>query len=331
MAYDLSSAEVRFAIDAVLRASRVTERVKVGAEIRHMTKDDLSPVTVADFAGQAIVAKTLSDTFPGAALVAEEEAGDLVPGEDESLLAAVTSAVREFEEGAVEGDVRSWIDMGGASPGASFWTLDPIDGTKGYLRGGQYAVALALVEGGEVQIGVLACPNLNFEAETLSSPNGTMIVAMRSGGSWVSNLEERAELSRVSVSERENPDEARLLRSLEAGHTNVSGIDALAEALGIAAEPVSMDSQAKYAVLAMGRAELLVRLLSAKRPDYKEKIWDQAAGSIVVEEAGGRVTDLNGRQLDFSTGRSLDLNTGICATNGYLHEIVLEALRQIQG
>ena len=331
MTYDLSSVEVRFAIDAVVQASRVTERVKAGVEIRHMTKNDLSPVTVADFAGQAIVAKTLSDTFPGAALVAEEEAGDLVPGEDGSLLAAVTSAVREFEEGAEEGDVRSWIELGGASPGATFWTLDPIDGTKGYLRGGHYAVALALVEDGEVQIGALACPNLNMETETFSTPNGTLLVATRGGGSWVSNLEKGAKFSRVSVSERETPGDARLLRSVEAGHTSVSGIDALAEALGIAAEPVLMDSQAKYAVLATGRAELLVRLLSAKRPDYKEKIWDQAAGSIVVEEAGGRVTDLNGRQLDFSTGRSLNLNTGICATNGYLHEAVLEALRQIQA
>ena len=52
------------------------------------------------------------------------------------------------------------IDRGGRESGHRFWTLDPIDGTKGFLRGDQYVVALALVVKGEVQIGALACPNL---------------------------------------------------------------------------------------------------------------------------------------------------------------------------
>ena len=91
-----------------------------------------------------------------------------------------------------------------------------------------------------------------------------------------------------------DPAGARLLRSFESGHTNVSQIDVLANHLGVAAEPVRMDSQAKYAILAAGGGEIYLRLLSANRLDYREKIWDQAAGSIVIEEAGGRVTDLDG-------------------------------------
>jgi 3'(2'), 5'-bisphosphate nucleotidase len=92
-----------------------------------------------------------------------------------------------------------------------------------------------------------------------------------------------------------------------------------------------MDSQAKYAVLAAGGADVLVRLMSPSRPDYKEMIWDQAAGSIVIEEAGGRVSDLDGRALDFSHGRRLERNRGILATNGRLHDTVLKALRGIGG
>ena len=60
--------------------------------------------------------------------------------------------------------------------------------------------------------------------------------------------------------------------------------------LGITGQPVRLDSQAKYACMAAGNAEFLFRLLSPSRPDYRECIWDQAAGSIVIEEAGGRVT-----------------------------------------
>jgi 3'(2'), 5'-bisphosphate nucleotidase len=72
-----------------------------------------------------------------------------------------------------------------------------------------------------------------------------------------------------------------------------------------------------------------LRLLSPSKLDYREKIWDQAAGSLILAEAGGRITDLHGRQLDFSAGRTLAHNRGILASNGYLHQAALEALESI--
>ena len=96
--------------------------------------------------------------------------------------------------------------------------------------------------------------------------------------------------------------------------------------MGIEAEPMSMDGQARYAVLAAGGGELLLRLLSVSQPDYREMIWDQAAGSIVLEEAGGRITDLSGRTLDFGQGRTLAENRGVCASNGLVHDAALGAL-----
>jgi 3'(2'), 5'-bisphosphate nucleotidase len=62
---------------------------------------------------------------------------------------------------------------------------------------------------------------------------------------------------------------------------------------------------------------------------YVEKIWDHAAGFILVEEAGGKVTDINGNPLDFSQGKTLVKNKGIIATNGKLHEVVLEAVKSV--
>ncbi|MGN1274751.1 MAG: inositol monophosphatase family protein, partial [Thermoguttaceae bacterium] len=76
-------------------------------------------------------------------------------------------------------------------------------------------------------------------------------------------------------------------------------------------------------------SDLLFRLISAKMPDYKEKIWDQAAGSIILEEAGGRVTDLDGKPLDFSQGYTLKQNRGICASNGLLHDLAVKAIEEI--
>ncbi|MEA5469572.1 inositol monophosphatase family protein [Spirulina sp. 06S082] len=60
------------------------------------------------------------------------------------------------------------------------------------------------------------------------------------------------------------------------------------------------------------------------RQDKRENIWDHAAGAIVLEEAGGRVTDLDGKPLDFSLGEKLTANRGILASNGVIHDRALE-------
>jgi 3'(2'), 5'-bisphosphate nucleotidase len=157
-----------------------------------------------------------------------------------------------------------------------------------------------------------------------------LVVAERMRGTWVRSLNGREEaFEQLQVSDLQAPAQARLLRSFESAHTNVDQIDLFAQALDVRADPVRMDSQAKYAVLAAGRGEIYLRLLSAKKPDYREKIWDQAAGSLIVEEAGGWVTDLDGKPLDFTAGRTLADNRGILATNGHLHPAALEALRAI--
>jgi len=86
-----------------------------------------------------------------------------------------------------------------------------------------------------------------------------------------------------------------------------------------------VDSQAKYAMVARGDAEIYLRL---PRGDYVENIWDHAAGKILVEEAGGTVTDLTGRPLDFSHGPKLSENRGIVATNGRFHDQVIAAIQE---
>jgi 3'(2'), 5'-bisphosphate nucleotidase len=87
-----------------------------------------------------------------------------------------------------------------------------------------------------------------------------------------------------------------------------------------------MDSQAKYGIVARGDAALYLRLPSPKSPDYRENIWDHAAGSLIVEEAGGRVTDMYGQPLDFASGRKMLHNRGVIVSNGLLHTAVIEAL-----
>jgi len=323
--------EVQFAIHAVRQASLLVKTVQAEMVSPALTKDDRSPVTVADFASQALVAKLLLETFPNDPLVGEEDSTALQTTAERSKLESVTGFVERFALGATPERVCDWIDHGAGEPAERFWTLDPIDGTKGFLRGDQYAIALALIVGGKVQVGVLGCPNLSDGYRSEPGGPGSLIAAARGEGTWVSPLDSEPHFTRMQVSDRQDPSQARLMRSYESGHTNVGQIDFFAEALGVAAAPVRFDSQAKYGVLAAGQGELYLRLLSPKHPDYREKIWDQAAGSLVTEEAGGRVTDLSGAPLDFTAGRTLANNRGICASNGYLHAAALQALRLINA
>ena len=329
--------EVEFTIDIVRQAAALVSRVQVEMVSDALTKGDRSPVTVADYAAQALVGRALMECFPNDPLIGEEDSQALQTEDNRTTLTAITGFLSTEVGGADEAQVCRWIDHGSSDSGARYWTVDPIDGTKGFLRGMQYAVALALVEDGVLQVAALGCPNLSIDyllsadgtqPMQVAGAAGSLVIAARGQGTWATDLN-NSNFTRLHVSDRMASSQARLLRSYESAHTNTGQIGELVSALDVQAEPVAMDSQAKYAVLAAGHADMLVRLLSAKRPDYLEKIWDQAAGALVVQEAGGRITDLHGRDLDFSCGRTLAENRGVLASNGDLHDAALGALRTI--
>ena len=326
---NLKSTQLGFAVEAVRQASLLVKFIQAEMVSSALTKGDKSPVTVADFASQAVVAHLLKSTFPEMPLVGEESASMLESPEEAETLKRIRGFVATQIEDISTSQVLELINYGSAEPADRFWTLDPIDGTKGFLRGEQYAVAFALVVDGKVALGVLGCPNLTDGYKQEIGGPGSLIIAQRGEGTWTTPLEGQMELKPLHVSQLSAPSQARFLRSFESGHTNVSQLDVIGEKMGVAAEPVRLDSQAKYSILAAGAGDVLFRLISEKMPDYKEKIWDQAAGSIVCEEAGGRITDLDGKPLDFTRGRTLADNRGVLASNGLLHDAALEAIRAV--
>jgi len=328
---EIKSPEIKFTIQAVRQAALLVQEIQAELVTGSLTKDDRSPVTVADFASQALVGHLLSQAFPNDPLVAEEDSSSLQLPQAAQSMEQVTHYVSRLTNRVDSQTVRQWIDHQRVDSAARFWTLDPIDGTKGFLRGDQYAVALALVIEGKVEISALGCPNLSDGCLPDFSGLGSLVIAVRNQGTWTTSLATPGAYKRLEVSTQSDPVHARLLRSVESGHTNVGQIDTLAQNLGVQAEPVRMDSQAKYAVLAAGKGELLLRLLSPNKPEYREKIWDQAAGSLILEEAGGRISDIAGKELDFTTGRMLTRNRGILASNSRLHSVFLDALRDMEA
>ncbi|TVQ11413.1 MAG: 3'(2'),5'-bisphosphate nucleotidase [Leptolyngbya sp. DLM2.Bin27] len=313
------------AIAAVTQAAQLCEAVRQGLVPAAIEKNDKSPVTIADYGAQALICKALAEAFPGDPVVGEEDTTDLRQPAAAPVLAAVTAQVQQLIPNATDSDVLSYIDHGNGDVAPRYWTLDPIDGTKGFLRGDQYAIALALIEDGEIKLGVLGCPYLSF-GDQFGDQTGLLLVAVRGEGTTIMPLA-GGNPQQLTVAKTGDSDRCRLVESMESGHGDHGQQHAIARAVGITAPSLQMDSQAKYAAVAAGQAVLYLRLPSPKTPDYREKIWDHAAGVIVVEEAGGRVTDMHGQPLDFASAARFPHNQGVVASNGAIHDAVLAALR----
>jgi len=321
--------ERRVALEAVIKACNLCRAVQrahlVGGVI---DKEDKTPVTVADFGAQALVSEHLAASFPHDPLVGEEDSALLRKPENSALKETVMRNVRTITPRLSEKDILAAIDRADAEggPKGRFWALDPIDGTKGFLRGDQYAVALALVEDGLLRLGVLGCPSLPLHS--LQGQKGSLFVAVLGQGTFIRDIDQGEERE-IKVADIVSASEALFCESFESSHSSHDEMSAIVKLLGVRKPPLRMDSQAKYGLLARGDGTVYLRLPTRK--SYVEKIWDHAAGCILVEEAGGKVTDLAGKPLDFTRGKALSKNKGVIATNGKLHEVVLKAVRAVIG
>ncbi|PQJ33836.1 3'(2'),5'-bisphosphate nucleotidase [Salinibacter sp. 10B] len=314
------------AFEAVQAAATLTESVRESmGEV--LKKDDRSPVTVADFGSQALICRALMETFPQDPVIAEEDSSALRNPDNTDVRDQVLEHVQAHHEAATPEGVYAWIDHGTAREYSDrFWTLDPIDGTKGFVRGDQYAIALALIENGIPQVAALCCPHLPPDlADDDPDTRGQAFLAVRGEGTLQRSLNQDTEPTPIHTSNTTEPSQSRFTESFVSSHSSHDLAVEVAERLGITADPFRLDSQAKYAAVATGNADIYLRL---PRPgtDYTERIWDHAAGALVVEAAGGTVTDMHGSPLDFTHGRLLKQNTGIVATNGAVHQDVIDAL-----
>jgi len=175
---------------------------------------------------------------------------------------------------------------------------------------------------------VLGCPNLPLDAADPEGPQGCLFVAERGGGTVMRSIEGNG-AREVSVTGLTDPSRAAFCESVESAHSSHGDAAQIARRLGVTVPPFRIDSQCKYAAVARGDASIYLRLPTRK--DYQEKIWDHAAGWMVVREAGGQVSDVRGEPLDFGQGRTLANNKGVIVTNGTLHDQVIEATRAVLG
>jgi 3'(2'), 5'-bisphosphate nucleotidase len=346
--------ELQVALLAVQRASILTKNVFNTTSKGTVSKSDASPVTVGDFGAQALIIAALKHNFPSDEIVAEEEASDLRT--NTALRDQIWDYVQQTKlddaeaEKTLGGSIESvdkmldTIDQGNSQGGRTgrIWAIDPIDGTKGFLRGGQYAVCLALMVDGKVKVGVLGCPNLPVDDnaridasigkdQTDDEGKGVLFSAVEAQGANSRPLTTGAlaESRPIKMKPLEDLSQAAFCESVEAGHSNQGDQAEIAKRLGIVQPSVRMDSQAKYASIARGAGDIYLRLPAKK--GYQEKIWDHAAGTLIVAEAGGKVTDSTGKEHDFGIGRTLGENKGFVAAPKGVHAKLLQVVQEVLG
>jgi histidinol-phosphatase len=190
-------------------------------------------------------------------------------------------------------------DVSGASVR---WILDPIDGTHNYIRGiPLFGTLIGIERDGELQAGVISAPAL-----------GERWYGWRGGGAWVTGQLRGAGPQRIATSRIAMLSDAQIVFA-SAGDMERSGIaPGFQGLLAEAWRERAFGDFWGYTLVAEGAAEAMV--------ESDLKIWDAAAPTLIVEEAGGRVTDFDGR-------RATDPGT-IVATNGHLHEVVLQTLHR---
>lgn len=318
MSYDK---EQSVAIEACLEAAKLCERIRIKIP-EAIEKTDRSPVTLADFGSQAIICHRIRSEFPNDPIVAEENPKELLKPERFESLKQIVDYIKEDNTDVDESKIVNWIGYGNGHVSQRYWTLDPIDGTKGFLRRDQYAIALALVIDGNVKVGVLACP-------AYGQDGGLIFYAVRGKGAYSQSINSFNTTipTRIYTAMNNDRNNFRFAESVESSHGDQTKQNEIARRIGIETAPIRMDSQVKYALVASGQAALYLRFPNPHSQTYRENIWDHAAGTIIVEEAGGKVTDMNGEALNFRDNEKMLNNLGVIVSNGTIHERVLEALK----
>ena len=232
----------------------ILEVVRRGFDVEH--KQDSSPVTEADRAAELIILAALARHAPDVPVIAEEEvAAGRIPAH-----------------------------------GDTYFLVDPLDGTKEFVRGGDdYTVNIGLIVGGTPLMGAVYAP-----------ATGRLHGGVVGEGAWLDEGNGRREIRAREPGEQ-------LVAVASKSHFNQPTADYLAEAAGECGY-LAIGSSLKFCVVAEGEADIYPRLSPTSE-------WDTAAGHAVLLAAGGRVDGPDGNPLQY--GKRAFLNRGFVATGGW--------------
>ena len=263
--------EVRVAAGIAEEAGVIALRYH-GTDLVVEHKPGNEPVTIADQECSAHIVSRLQAEFPNDTIISEENE------DDRRRLSA-----------------------------ERVWYVDPIDGTKDFIRGDStYCIMLGLCVSHRPVLGVIYQPN-----------HQSLVFASEGSGAW--SLRKNLK-SRLQASSTTEPGDARLILS-SVGKT--ADVERIRECLGIhQAESIGSIGM-KICTIAIGGSDLYVN------PATHCSSWDTCAPEAILGEAGGQLSDLYGHTLRYDQEDSMRHTRGLVASNGSMHAAVLDELRRI--
>lgn len=296
--------ELSLAIKLVKKASKITEWFRK-EKILSFEKEDESPVTLADFASQIFIISKIKELFPEDQIIAEEDSGAFLNINAENIIKKCYNSLNlVFEDG-----FKDTLNYRGSISNRQ-WTIDPIDGTKGFQKHLAYAIGIGFMVQSEPTVCAISVPNYNER-------NLTIFSAEKNHGAKVSYGNQN--FNPIKVSENNIIKNFRVCHSL---HYDKPWVMNFARSLGITSF-VQMDSMAKFCMVADSAADLYIKPLNIK----SSFTWDFLPGDLLVKEAGGVITDLFGNSINYLNEKCIVTAPGLIASNGVLHKDLLNALK----
>ncbi|UKZ81743.1 hypothetical protein TrVFT333_009515 [Trichoderma virens FT-333] len=334
--------ELETAFGALRQASKLSQLIISSQDKGTITKDDFSPVTIADFAIQALLISTFKDAFPEDTFVGEEDAADLRA--NEALMSRVWDLLNTIaqEEDTQKGacklpqtkdEMRARAIQGAGS--GRVWVFDPIDGTKTYLRGELYAINIGLIVDGKQTLGVVGCPNLSLNhkgplrnSDIDPEGKGCIVYAIKGHGAFARSLHDGSQ-DAVQLPKQSATQELSFVTCIGLVDSALDGVhEVVAERLGVYFPGSDLVPWVlRWAAMALGIGNTTVWVY--KRRDRFAKSWDHSGAMLLFEETGGKITDVHGKDIDLSAGRKLSANFGFVAAPVAIHDKVLKAVHDV--
>jgi 3'(2'), 5'-bisphosphate nucleotidase len=187
------------------------------------------------------------------------------------------------------------------------WIIDPIDGTQGFVnKDGDFAVQIGLAEKGEPAVGVVMVP-----------AHDVTYYASRGGGAWV--VPDNDEPRPLRVSGKSDPREMCVATSRNHPTPRMARIK---EHFGITREEKRGSVGIKVGLIAEQECDLYINL------SPRTKFWDTCAPQIILEEAGGSLTDIYGQRIRYDI-EDVQNYGGVVASNDLSHPAIIEGLKPL--
>ncbi|MHA1456022.1 MAG: inositol monophosphatase family protein [Promethearchaeota archaeon] len=190
------------------------------------------------------------------------------------------------------------------------WTVDPIDGTKGYQKGLSYAIGIGFMINSDPKICTIAVPNYKKFAKAI------FIAEKDNGSKFAINI---SEFKPINVSPQTLLKQAKMCHSLHYDEPWVMDFATRAEITNF----VQIDSMAKFCMIANGTADLYIKPMNKNR----SFTWDFLPGILLVQEAGGIVTDLRGNSIELHNDKCVVSAPGLIASNSIIHDDIIAKLK----